>query len=408
MNKISAAIPSIAFIVSLTVLIFVWKISSEIKVLSAQIAQTNTASGNAISNKISSEVEKNLSAIESQLDDESKCPTTPEGVNKLNNDLTNFIKTLSPSVQEELYPRIERRRWELDALWVLVNKATDSRGLDEHAQALESLLSQKPISASFTLEERLKTRQKEIENQIIDADRASAIEYATNAFGGKGDSQTALRMLEKYNDNLANELAGKLRKKVMTLAIATDIESLETEVKQYSILSDRDLKEYAFSRLYQTIQEIRLRTIEAVITDDKIKSSLSTLQKKVTDNLGAINKEKKQIYDEKIKNYQVWALRKINKVRSYKQIEDAELNRLSITDRHNQFSEVRKKAIEKTNKIVREDLIRYMSQINQGALDEAVGQWFRKVYQDRFERLDDKEKLEVVKGFAFASKSPVE
>ena len=77
MNKISAAIPSIAFIVSLTVLIFVWKISSEIKVLSAQIAQTNTASGNAISNKISSEVEKNLSTIESQLDDESKCPTTP-------------------------------------------------------------------------------------------------------------------------------------------------------------------------------------------------------------------------------------------------------------------------------------------------------------------------------------------
>ncbi|MDP3087607.1 MAG: hypothetical protein Q8M99_05405 [Methylotenera sp.] len=408
MNKTSVALSSIALVISLAVLAFIWKISTEISVLSAQIEQANPTIGKTISNKISSEVESQLASIESQLDDKSKWPTTPEGVHKINDSLTNFVNNLSPSVQEELYPRIAQRRWELDALWVLVSKATDSKGLDEHAQALNSLLDQKPIAASSTLEDRLKIRQKEIESQITDADHASAIEYATNVISGNGDPQTALRMLEKYNDNLANELTGKLRKKVMTLAIAKDIESLGTELKQYSMLGDQDLKEYGFTRLHQSIQEIRLRMVESGISDDKLQSNLATLKKNVTGNLVAMNKVKRKVYDEKVKLYLSWAVGEINKVRSYKKIEEEQLNKLSIADRHNPISDANKKAINVTNEIIRDDLIRYMSKINQGALDEAVGQWFRKVYQDRFERLDDDEKLKVVNGFAFASKWPVE
>lgn len=408
MNKISVSLSFIALAVSLTVLFFVWKISTEINVLTAQIQQANPSTGKAVFNKISSEIENQLAAIESQLDNESKWPTTPEGVSEFNNVLTNFINTLPPSVQEELYPRIERRRWELDAIWVLVNKATDSNGLYEHAQALDSLLNQKPMAASSSLESRLKTRQKEIEDQIAKSDHASAIEYAKNAIAGNGDPQTALRMLEKYNDNDANELGGKLRRRVMTLAIAKDIESLGIELKQYSMLVDQDLKEYAFARVHQATQEIRLRVVEAVISDDKIKSNLATLQKSVTDSLVAMNKAKRQVYDEKMRRYQGWALGEIKKVRKYKDVEDAQLKKLSIADRHNPISDAYKNAIKKTNAIIRGDLIRYMSKINQAALDEAVGQWFRKVYQDRFERLDDDEKLEVVKGFAFASKWPVE
>ena len=51
-------------------------------------------------------------------------------------------------------------------------------------------------------------------------------------------------------------------------------------------------------------------------------------------------------------------------------------------------------------------MVRYMAPINLGVLDEPVAQWYRKVYQKRFEKLNDDEKAILTLQFANTEKVP--
>jgi hypothetical protein len=53
-------------------------------------------------------------------------------------------------------------------------------------------------------------------------------------------------------------------------------------------------------------------------------------------------------------------------------------------------------------------MVKLMAPINQSLLDEAVAQWFRKVYAKRFDELDELWKIALVERFATANKKPLE
>jgi hypothetical protein len=77
-------------------------------------------------------------------------------------------------------------------------------------------------------------------------------------------------------------------------------------------------------------------------------------------------------------------------------------------DRANPLSEERAEASQRASATIRDELIDHMGPINQGVLDEAVNQLFRKVYQSRFDKLSKVDQFEVIKGFAVAEKRGVE
>lgn len=410
MNRLAVIISTIAVFISIVVLTNIWKLSGEMKVIGNQVNGMSQAIKKSLPSKLSSETENQLAAIEIRLADETKWPTSKADVQVLNEQLASFVNSIPPSAQEELLPRIAPKRWEIDALWILSNNASDIKSIDEQSQALDSLLIQKPHNASSLLEGRLIARKSEVEGMQVIAERANAIEMAKVAIDGKGDAETAIRVLDKYDEDDAKTLVGKLQKIITSRAISKDIEAIGNELKKYSSLDDMSLREYAYAKAHQSIQDIRLRMVILGLLDNKLNADLSALEKKASGGLIEANKVKQQEYDLKVRSYQKWALGEIKKVRQYKDVETTEFNKIaSGIDRKNPLSDAYKKAIKRTDETVRSDLIKYMSRINQGLLDEAVGQWFRKVYQDRFEKLtNENEQLEVLKGFAFASKYSVE
>jgi len=351
-------------------------------------------------------IKAEIDAIEQQLADQSKWPKAAADVQKLNEQLAKLVNELSPSEQEALLPRLVPRRWEIDSLWILANKPTAPlENFLNYAKSAEFHLSKKPFDSSDELGERLLKRSKEVQDDIAKFERTSALDKVKLAIDGKVDVDEAVRLLSRYDDKEAKELVIKLNKIILVRVISNDIDSTGREIEKYEAITDVALKEYAIIRAKQAIMDLHLRIISTGLTDEKIKQKLAALEKKVDANMAKASSARQTRDAEKLKKYQTWALEKIQNVRPLEEFEKLEKQKISSKiDLNNPLSNARKIAKKNANIALRKVMISYMAPINQGILDEAVAQLFRKVYQKHFEELDDVEQLEVIKGFATTTK----
>ncbi|MBU1691617.1 MAG: hypothetical protein KKD65_12900 [Gammaproteobacteria bacterium] len=399
MNKSTAVMPTIGLAILVVVIFGFWKVNSDLKSMGGQSGLQNYGLGKSTAYDLRPNIKAEIDAIEQQLADQSKWPKMAADVQKLNEQLAKLVNELSPSEQEELLPRLVPRRWEIDALWILANKPTAPlENLLNYAKSAEFHLSKKPFDSSNELGERLLGRIKEVQDNIATLDRASALDKVKRAIDGQGDIDEAARILSRYDDK---DLAAKLNEIIQARGISNDIDSAGKEMGKYEKISDGALKEYAIVRLNQALMDIRLRMISTGLTDEKITRKLGKLEKTVTDNLTQASNARQSRDAEKMRKYQVWALGNIQKV-GLGEIEKPEKQKnLSMSDRVKaQFPQARKSAKKDANVALRDAMILHMAPINQGILDEAVAQLFRKVYQKRFDELDEVEQLEVIKRFS--------
>lgn len=406
MNKVTAVMPAVVFTILMVMIFGFWKVNSDLKSISGQSGSQSHVLGKSTAYDLRPNIKAEIVAIEGQLADQSKWPKAAVDVQKLNEQLTKLVNELSPSEQEELLPRLVPRRWEIDALWILSNKPTAPlENFLNYAKSAEFHLSKKPIDSSDELEKRLLERSREVQDEIAKVERTSALNQAKLAVDGKGDIDEAARLLSRYDDKEAKDLAIKLNKIILVRVISNDIDSTGKEMEKYEAIPDVALKEYAIVRINQALMDLRLRIISTGFSDEKITQKLGGLEKKVTANLTKASSAKQARDAEKLKKYQIWALEKIQNVRPLEEFEKSEKQKISSRiDLNNPLSNARKVAKTNANIALRKAMISNMAPINQGILDEAVAQLFRKVYQKHFEELDAVEQLEVIKGFATTTK----
>lgn len=427
MNKLTMIITTVALAILAALSAYLWNVTSNLnttvdsnlKAINAQVEQQtvliNRALGKIIPYTLPPKVEADITAIEKQLGDESKSHMAAADIQKLNEQLRSVVNDLPPWAQEEVLPRIVPMRWELEALWVLSNEpSNDETSITTHIKAAESLLSQKPLSDSDkqekrldSLEERLKKQQELLESSLADIERTAVFEKAKRAIASGKNVESAARLLSVYEDEKAKELSAQLGKIILELSISNDLDSAEKELGKYEALQDAALKEYAIGRAYQTIMDFRLRMVASGLTDPELTKKLGALEKRITNDMEAISKKRQTRDAEKLAAYQTtyqkWALQQIKSVRPYDTLKEIELDKVKRIHRH-PGTKAYQNADQNAANTARDELIKYMSPINQGLLDEAVALWFRKVYQLRFELLDEGMKLEVITGFATATK----
>jgi hypothetical protein len=111
----------------------------------------------------------------------------------------------------------------------------------------------------------------------------------------------------------------------------------------------------------------------------------------------------------KNREYQRWALSQLKLVKTFDDILKNELDKVpGVVDRNNPLSKSYRDAEERAFTALDKIMIVYMAPINPVLLDEAVATWYRKVFKDRFDKLNDAHKLKVVEGFAEAEKRLIE
>lgn len=398
MNKIALVLSVIAMTLSAATLYLLIEVNNEvkgIKVVSSQIEQQSSllhrSLGKIIPYTLPPEMAKQLSQIEMRLANESNWPTTTSEVQKLNNELDKLVKEMPAWVQEDSLPKLLPMRWEIGALAILAEKPSDNN-LDEYLKNIESTVMEQTDGVSPVLVERLKARQKDTESLISKSAQDYAIETAKEAVAGNGDPQTALRLLEDYSNDESKSLRSSLRDVIAINEVTRNIASIKVELQREEAIKDSAQKEYLLSRSHQAALDVRLRMADwGIANNKKLSDELDSVESRVKDGLAAIRKERDAKEMRLLKDYQIWALGNIKLVKKF----DA-----GMFDGSNA-----KKAARES---IRDDLIRYMSVINQSILDEAVMQLFRQVYADRFQKLDEAEQLEVLKAFVTATKRTLE
>lgn len=414
MNKLAVILSGTALLVSIAALVLLSQISKQVEFQSGTIAAKvdqqsmliNRALGNVMPLVLPPDVENKIAVLEGQLADKSRWPRDPREVQK---QMTDLVNNLPPWAQEELLPRLLPRMWELDAVEIL----TFSTGVLESDLLMtakaENLLTQKPLTASDNIAQELDAWQKNIEKKIAEAEKNSALASAKESLVKGVDIEAAAQALSPYQDPEAQALLEKLNAEITKRGVSSQISAIQTELTKMSNV-DAEVKEYAYNRAFQELLDLKSRVVLAGLSGDiKLQQQVEAFQRDLQRKFPEIMKEKQKKYAGKVREYQQWALSQIKNVRQYDDVCSVEKEKISSDlDRINPLSGESKEASLRSSSILRDEIIRLLAPINQSLLDEAVNQLFRKVYQSRFDKLNEDDQFEVIKGFALADKRPLE
>lgn len=404
MNRINIILQSSLLIAVIVLIVKVWPLTNQ---STAQIAPVSSQSNSADrglpepARTVLSEVEKSLSA-------QSSWPNSREEVEKLQGKLRDVLNALSPVEQELALPRLVPIRWEIQALWLLAkeNEPSDSQVNEAKALAdeIELLNGSAPAESSEELRKLLKKKEQELREKAAKQERSLAMERGRNAVSGKGsgvDLDQVIRQLALFDDDEARRLGYQL-------AMRKDLDTVLSDLEQLEKLTDATLKEYGLAKLSQSVMDLRLRlalNMAKLGSPERAAERLSSLEKSISGGYDKIVKVRRSEAVKKTREYQTWALAQIKLVPSLDSLKEAEVVKIpSALDRHNRFSDAYKGAEERAMNELDRLLISKMAPINQSVLDDAVSTWYRKIFQDRFDSLNEAHKLKVVTAFAASDK----
>lgn len=376
-----------------------------------QTATLNRGLKNIVPLVLPKGIEDEIVKVEEQLKNESKWPKTTQDIQQLNDSLAKVVNKLPPWAQEEMLPRLLPRRWETEALWILASEpSTDADSLSTYVSSIESHLSNKPTDSSDAIEKSLEKKMQITKEKIPKAERSAAIDAAKKAFESNKDFEAAARQLVVYDDEEAKLLLKSLNDIILDKSFTQEVGFVEKDIEKYEKISDAPLREYAIVKAHQAVMDLRLRRNSSGIKGSPLDEKINNVEIKVEKNIKEAGSARQLRDAEKLKQYQVWALGEIKKIRSLKTIEDIEIQKITDTfDRKNPYSGARTTANGKARRVLIDELVAHMAPINQAILEPAVSQWFGKVYQKQFSELSNEtDQLEVVTRFATAIKRGVE
>jgi hypothetical protein len=196
------------------------------------------------------------------------------------------------------------------------------------------------------------------------------------------------------------------------LGLRRDLDTVLVDLEQIEKLNDPVLKEYGLAKLHQSVMDLRLRVatnLPKLGSPDKATEQLSTIEKSILSGREKIVKIRRVEATKRAREYQIWALKEIKSVQPFKSLKDAEIAKIaSIVDRNNPMSTAHKSAVERAMTELDKLMISRMAPINQVMLDEAVATWYRKVFQECFDNLDEAHKLRVITAFASSEKRQID
>lgn len=336
-------------------------------------------------------LDSKLSAILRETDDivrdPSKWPKTPDAAKDHIGRFSQAVLTAAPPSP------LAVRNWELEGLRVLA--APDDANAASEA---EDLLADRPNGASDQIADKLLERAK----SSAAKERAAVLAKAANPPTTATDLADLIGKLSSYPDSDATGAVESLKKRLPGLVLQESLHALEQELTSIQKIEDPGLREYGLARLKQLSLDARLRIMLEARDDQVLQTRVTNLDSKISAALQTAEAKRVQHHAELVRTYQLWALEELKKVREYDAILADE--RAKLGSPMNPLGADKKKAEAQAQAALRSDMARHMAPINLAVLDEPVAQWYRKVFQKRFEKLSDDEKATLTYEFAKTEK----
>ena len=363
--------------------------------------------GTVVPMRIPESTENELARIESKLAETDTLAASKDETATLARKFTTLIDSLPPWIQAELLPRIVPVRWQLDALQLM------HRELPENAEILHDLAgdlvthaANRPQASPETLVERLQTHAANLTAEATKLERRSAIERAEKALSGEGDPSVSLMELETLTD--APE-AEELQQKLRVAVLLRQAKRIESDAALLPRLADPVLKARLATTIHSTIQDLLITVTALNIKDPELTERLSRLTADAQGQIQAYQADSTKRNAARARAYQLWALEQIRSVPKFEKLGPISLAKITDTiARNNPFGEEREGGNSDPQDELAQILIARLSVIDLNLLDKAVGEWYSKVFTDRFGKLDEARQIRVVEGFANSIKRPLE
>ncbi len=329
--------------------------------------------GSVLPVKIPEGIEQDLVHIERKLAAFETLLAAKDETKALSGELTQLVDRLPVWVQTELFPRILPLRWQLDALQLLQREAPkDVDGLQDLATDLSEHTLNHPNGTPDALEVQLLKRAEQVAQEAAKRDEERAVQQAR----------------ETLHQNFLDQ-----------------IEAVRSDSAVFDRLTDPLLKERLAATLYNTTQELKLLALTSKLDEPKILGDLDALALTAQTRLQDVQRTAATRQAALARKYQVWGLEQLRDFPNLKTLDDQHVAAIGKNiARITPFGDKRETAHANAQDELANTLISKLSVIDTSLLDDAVSEWYRKVFSSRFASLDDVHQLKVVEGFANSTK----
>jgi hypothetical protein len=328
------------------------------------------AMGKAVPVHLSEAEERKLREIEAELARTDQLLNSPEKVEALTAKLAAVVDAMQPWVQAELFHRIVPARWQLEAHGLLHRAQPElpvpSGELQGLVDALSAHALNRPQNAPEKLEEILLKRAEEAGERLKQIDESESAE----------------------------------RERVAVLQSVKDrVKALESDLTHFDGLPTPELKARWVVDTQYTLQGLQVVAVTSQLQDGELTAKLLDLSDEVAKRSQQVNAQLQSAQAELSRKYQMWALEKLSSVPELKTITEQKMK--TVEGMRKRFMSAEKDEAERAAQAeLSQELIAKLSIIDARLLDDAVGEWYRKVFSSRFNSLDGTNQLRVVKGFA--------
>ena len=363
--------------------------------------------GTVVPVRVPESTENELVRIESKLAETDMLTVSKDDAATLTREFTTLISSLPPWIQAELLPRIEPVRWQLAALLLIHRELPDDADdLLDLAEELAIHASNHPQATPDVLLEQLQTHEKSVTAKTAEVEEKSALERARKAASGEGDPSASLLELETLADTPERK---QLQQELRLAVLDKEVDRIEGDTDLLNRLTDPELKARLAAGIQTAIQDLRITLSSLDIEAPGLTERLLTLTTRSQGQIQAYQAATARDNAVRLRNYQLWALEQVHSVPALDKLESDRVARItSAIDRNVLLSQARKDA----NAAARDELVKLMiehlSIIDLRLLDSAVGEWYAKVFSDRFGKLDETRQTRVVEGFANSIKRSME
>ena len=363
--------------------------------------------GTVVPVRIPESTENELVRIESKLAEADTLTVSKDDAATLTRTFTTLISSLPPWIQAELLPRIVPVRWQLDALLLMHRELPDDAdNLLDLAEELAIHASNHPQATPDVLLERLQRHAKNVTAKTAEVEERSAIERARKAASGEGDPSASLVELDTLADTPERK---QLQQKLRLAVLDKEVDRIEGDADLLNRLTDPELKARLAAGIQTAIQDLRVALSSLDIETPGLSARLSTLTGHVQGQLQAYQAATARDNAVRLRDYQLWALEQIRSIPVLDKLESDRVAKItSAFDRNNLLSQAREDAHVAAHDELVKLMIEHLSIVDLRLLDSAVGEWYAKVFSDRFGKLDETRQTRVVEGFANSIKRSME
>lgn len=343
-----------------------------------QSARIDRLNGHGEPIQLTTATDKKLKDIEQVLVEHAALLQSPEQVQTLTQDFKQLVDGLPAWLQVEAFHRILPARWQLEAYGLLHRSQPELPGTSEELQRLIDGMSahalNRPQNAPEHLEEVLLKRSAEAGEKLKQIDEVESAQRES----------TALRQ-----------------------SVQDRVTALKSDLSHIDKLPTAALKARLVADAQLALQGLQVAVVTAGLDDAELKPVLTALSDELAQRSQAVVRQLNEAQAELSSKYQLWALEKLRAVPELAAIESGKKARIQGTIKKH-LGEESREAEKAAKDELTQVLIDRLSVIDTRLLDEAVGEWYRRVFSQRFSSLDEEHQLQVVQGFASSVKQTPE